>query len=160
VTLDGRSHDEDVSQGTVGGRGLPHRRRLRAPNQRPKLDRYATHLFLCCHAVRIDVDRGALDETEIDSFINERWLITVRKNAGFPIEPVLERWDRSPDLAIYEMSYLVYGLLEVIVDSYFVAVQSFDDYYDAVSDALLADRPLDPSKQRYWFDMRRAMVRF
>src|SRR5690349_14860995 len=55
-----------------------------SPHQRPKLDRYATHLFLSCHAIRIDVDRGALDETEIDSFINERWLISVRKNAGFP----------------------------------------------------------------------------
>ena len=59
------------------------------PHQRPKLDRYATHLFLSCHAVRVDVEGGALDETEIDAFINERWLITVRKNDGFSIDPVL-----------------------------------------------------------------------
>jgi magnesium transporter len=131
-----------------------------SPHQRPKLDRYATHLFLSCHAVRVDIDRGTLDETEIDSFINERWLITVRKNAGFPIDPVLERWDRSPDLARYGVSYLVYGLLDVIVDTYFVAIQSFDDYYEEVSEGLFADRPLDPSKQRDWFEMRRAIIRF
>ena len=59
-----------------------------------------THLFLSCHAVRVDLDAGELDETEIDAFINERWLITVRKDEGFPIEPVLQRWDRSPDLAV------------------------------------------------------------
>src|SRR4051794_38993185 len=34
-----------------------------SPHQRPKLDRYATHLFLSCHAVRIDVDSGTLAET-------------------------------------------------------------------------------------------------
>ncbi len=130
------------------------------PHQRPKLDRYATHLFLSCHAVRVEVDGGELGETEIDSFINERWLITVRKNDEFPIEPVLERWDRSPDLAIYGVSFLLYGLLDVIVDSYFAAVQSFDDYYEKVSDGLFADRALDPSQQRYWFEMRRALVRF
>ena len=28
------------------------------PHQRPKLDRYATHLFLSCHAVRVDVEAG------------------------------------------------------------------------------------------------------
>jgi magnesium transporter len=130
------------------------------PHQRPKLDRYATHLFLSCHAVRVDVERGALDETEIDAFINERWLITVRKNEGFSIDPVLERWDRSPDLAVHGVSFLLYGLLDVIVDSYFDAVQSFDDYYEEVSDGIFADRPLDPAQQRHWFDMRRAMVRF
>jgi magnesium transporter len=130
------------------------------PHQRPKLDRYATHLFLSCHAVRVDVEAGALDETEIDAFINERWLITVRKNDGFSIDPVLERWDRSPDLAIHGVSFLLYGLLDVIVDSYFDAVQSFDEYYEEVSDGIFADRPLDPAQQRHWFDMRRAMVRF
>jgi magnesium transporter len=130
------------------------------PHQRPKLDRYETHLFLSSHAVRVDVEEGALDETEIDAFINERWLITVRKNDAFSIHPVLERWDRSPDLAIHGVSFLLYGLLDVIVDSYFEAVQSFDDYYEEVSDGIFADRPLDPAQQRHWFDMRRAMVRF
>jgi len=130
------------------------------PHQRPKLDRYATHLFLSCHAVRVDVEAGALDETEIDAFINERWLITVRKNEGFPIDPVLQRWDRSPDLAVHGVSFLLYGLLDVIVDSYFEAVQSFDEYYEEVSDGIFSDRPLDPAQQRHWFEMRRAMVRF
>jgi len=130
------------------------------PHQRPKLDRYATHLFLSCHAVRVDVGGGRLDETEVDAFINERWLITVRENDRFSIDPVLERWDRSPDLAVYGVSFLLYGLLDVIVDSYFDTVQSFDEYYEEVSDGIFADRPLDPAKQRHWFDMRRAMVRF
>ncbi len=131
-----------------------------SPHQRPKLDRYATHLFLSCHAVRVDVEGGALDETEVDAFINERWLITVRKDEGFSIHPVLQRWDRSPDLAVQGVSFLLYGLLDVIVDSYFDAVQSFDEYYEEVSDGIFADRPLDPAQQRHWFDMRRAMVRF
>jgi magnesium transporter len=130
------------------------------PHQRPKLDRYATHLFLSCHAVRVDVDGGRLDETEVDAFINERWLITVRENDRFPIDPVLERWDRSPDLAVFGVSFLLYGLLDVIVDSYFDTVQAFDEYYETVSDGIFADRPLDPAKQRHWFEMRRAMVQF
>jgi magnesium transporter len=131
-----------------------------SPHQRPKLDRYSTHLFLSCHAVAVDIEGGDLIETEIDSFINERWLITVRKNDSFSIDPVLERWDRSPDLAAHGVSFMLYGLLDVIVDSYFDAVQSFDEYYEEVSAGIFADRPLDPAQQRHWFDMRRAMVRF
>jgi hypothetical protein len=82
------------------------------PHQRPKLDNYPTHLFLSCQAVRLNVENGSLDETEIDAFINERWLLTVRKNAGFSLDPVLERWDRSPNLAVNGVSFLLYGLLD------------------------------------------------
>jgi magnesium transporter len=130
------------------------------PHQRPKLDRYATHLFLSCQAVSVDTERGSLNETEVDAFIHERWLITVRKNDGFSMAPVLERWDRSPDLAVFGVSFLLYGMLDVIVDRYFEAVQSFDEYYEEVSDGIFSDRPLDPAQQRHWFEMRRAVVRF
>ena len=130
------------------------------PHQRPKLDHYADHLFLSCHAVRVDAERGSLDETEIDAFLNERWLITVRKDDRFSVHDVIERWDRSPDLAAHGVSFLLYGLLDVVVDGYFDAVQAFDDYYDEVSDSIFAERPLTPDEQRRWFDMRRSMVRF
>jgi magnesium transporter len=39
-------------------------------------------------------------------------------------------------------------------------VQTFDEYYDAVSDGIFAEKPLDLAKQRHWLDMRRAMFRF
>jgi magnesium transporter len=131
-----------------------------APHQRPKLDTYPSHLFLSCHAVRLDVAGGRLEETEIDAFVNERWLITVRKNDGFSIDPVLERWDRSPNLAVHGVSFLLYGLLDTVIDGYFDAIQAFDDYYDDVSEGIFSERPLDPAQQRHWFEMRRAMVRF
>ena len=130
------------------------------PHQRPKLDHYATHSFLSCHAIRVDAEAGRLDETEVDAFINSRWLITVRKDDGFPIEPVMQRWDRSTDLAKFGVGYLLYGLLDVVVDGYFDAVQAFDDYYDEVSEEIFSEQPLEPAQQRHWFQMRQALVRF
>lgn len=130
------------------------------PHQRSKLDRYDTHLFLSSHAVRVNRDEGTLEETEIDAFLDERWLITVRKDEGFPMDPVLRRWDRSSDLAIHGVSFLLYGLLDVVVDGYFEAVEAFDVYYDGVSEGIFSERPLNPGEQRHWFQMRRAMVRF
>ena len=129
-------------------------------HQRPKLDHYATHLFLSCHAVRVNTDDGGLDETEIDAFIDSRWLITVRKDDGFSMDPVLQRWDRSPDLLANGVTFLLYGLLDVVVDSYFETVQAFDDFYDEISEGIFKDEPLDPAQQRHWFQMRRALVRF
>ena len=70
-------------------------------HQRPKLDFFGTHEFMTCHAVRVDREAGELEKTEIDAFINPRWFITVRKDDGFPIQGVMDRWERSPDLAAH-----------------------------------------------------------
>ena len=130
------------------------------PHQRPKLDHYSTHSFLSCHDVRVNSDAGRLEDTEVDAFIGPRWLITVRQDEGFPIEPVVQRWDRSPDLLVHGVGFLLYGLLDVIVDDYFDAVQAFDEYYDEVSEGIFAETPLQPSQQRHWFQMRQALVHF
>ena len=129
-------------------------------HQRPKVDHYESHLFLSCHAVSIDDHAAHLDESEIDAFVGDRWLITVRKDEGFSMTPVLQRWDRSPDLVARGVSFLLYGLLDVVVDGYFEVVESFDEYYDEVSEGIFSDKPLEPSEQRDWFKMRRALVRF
>ena len=76
------------------------------------------------------------------------------------MEPVVERWDRAADLAVHGPSFLLYGLLDVVVDGYFDAVEAFDDYYDEVSEGIFAERPLELGQQREWFHMRRALVRF
>jgi magnesium transporter len=130
------------------------------PHQRPKVDYYASHLFLACHSVRVDVEQGTLDETEVDAFINRRWLVTVRKNEGFSMDAVLRRWDRSPDLAVHGVSFLLYGLLDVVVDGYFEAVQTFDDFYDEISEGIFSETPIQPSQQRHWFETRRSLIRF
>ena len=128
--------------------------------QRPKLDRYATHLFLSCHAVGVDAQEGTLIETEVDAFISQRWLVTIRESPAFTIESVLERWDDSPDLAAHGVDFLLYGLLDAVVDGYVDVIQAFDDYHDLISERMFAEQSLDPLRERYWFAMRRAMFRF
>jgi hypothetical protein len=101
-----------------------------------------------------------VEVTEIDAFVNHRWLVTVRKDDGFSMAPVLARWDRSIELTRHGVSFLLYGLLDVVVDGYFEAVEAFDDSYDEVSEGIFSEKPLDPAEQRLWFQMRRALVRF
>jgi magnesium transporter len=128
-------------------------------HQRPKLDRYPNHQFVTCHAIRIEPD-GVIVKTEIDCFVGTRWLITVRKDEGFPIEPLKARWEQSQHLMGHGVGFLLYALLDLVVDGYFEAVNEFDDYYDAVSEGLFADTPLEPRQQRAWFDTRRNLVQF
>lgn len=129
------------------------------PHQRPKLDHYPDHLFISCHATDVDPEKASLTETEIDAFVGDRWFITVRADEGFDIEEVVSRWDRSPDLAAGGVGFLLYGLLDVVVDDYFNSVDIFDEYYDQISQSIFSDHPIDPRDQIHWFQMRQALFR-
>jgi magnesium transporter len=130
------------------------------PHQRSKIDRYPSHLFLTSHAVHFDPDHLRLDTTEVDAFIGRRWVVTVRSSDLFAIDPVLRRWDSEPKLVAKGPGFLVYGVLDDIVDGYFAALEQFDEYYERISDDVFSDRPLRPDQQREWFEMRRTLARF
>ena len=87
---------------------------------------------------------------KIDGFINDRWLLTVRKGDGFDLDGVLQRVDRSSDLLTHGVSVLLYALLDVVVDGYFEAISGFDEYYDLNADDIFAEKPTKPSRQRHW----------
>jgi magnesium transporter len=129
------------------------------PHQRSKIDRYATHLFMAAYAARLDRDQAELVKTEVDAFVGKQWLVTVRSDE-FDMAPVLERWDSAPELVAVGVGFLLYALLDVIVDGYFDAISAFDDYYDEVGDGIFSDRPVGPEQQREWFEMRRTLTRF
>lgn len=130
------------------------------PHQRAKLDRYATHSFLSCHQVEISGEVPTMTSSEVDVFIGDHWLITVRQRPGLAIDELRRRWDRDPELSQFGVGFLLHGLLDLIVDGYFTAVEIFDDYYDDVMDGIFAERPMEPDAQRVWFEARRALLRF
>ncbi|MEN9822907.1 MAG: magnesium and cobalt transporter CorA [Actinomycetota bacterium] len=129
-----------------------------SPHQRPKVDRYDSHLFMSAHAVTAS-PHGHLRETEVNLFSDTNWIVTVRKGTQFDLAPVLDRTSRSADLSRYGIGFIAWAVLDVIVDGYLDAIQVFDDYYDKVSEGLFADQPLDLNGQREWFTMRKALVR-
>ena len=127
--------------------------------QRPKLDRYATHLFLSAYAVDIGTGGTRLDTHEIAVFITDQALITVRKDAGFDLAPVLARWDASPDLTVHGVAFLLYGLLDHLVDGHFHAVQQLDDAIEGVEELLFDERRAQILRvQRRSFELRKNLV--
>ncbi len=124
--------------------------------QRPKLDRYRTHLFANMYAVDFDPTSGRLTTSEISAFITPRALITVRK-ADFDIDTLISRWDANPDLAGSGVGFLVHGLLDAVVDGHYAAVQLLDDAVDELEDALFDPQPgLDI--RRRGFELRKSLA--
>jgi len=127
--------------------------------QRPKLDRYDSHLFVTSYAVALDMTSGELDTFEVAVFVTHNAVVTVRKSERFDIDGVVARWDASPDLAKHGVSFLLHGLLDYVVDGHFAAVQTLDDEIETLEDLLFDDQSSDLSVQRRSFELRKSLVR-
>ena len=124
-------------------------------HQRPKLDRYESHLFTSMYAVSLDPGSGQLTTGEINAFITPRALITVRKT-HFDVDTLLARWDvgRLPDGGV---GSLVHGLLDAVVDGHIHAVAELAEAVDALEDCLFDPQPVIDIHRR-GFQLRRTQV--
>ena len=127
-------------------------------HERPKLDRYRSHLFLAAYAVQLDTATGELATSELAAFITPRALITVRKDDRLDIGAIVSYWDASPDLAGAGVGYLLYGLIDNVVDGHFAAVQALDDTIEGLEDQLFDDSSRGNDLQRRTFELRKSLV--
>ena len=127
-------------------------------HERSKLDRYRSHLFLAAYAVQLDTATGEPATSELADFITPRALITVRKDDRLDIGAILSYWDASPDLAGAGVGYLLYGLIDNVVDGHFAAVQALDDTIEGLEDQLFDESSRGNDLQRRTFELRKSLV--
>jgi magnesium transporter len=129
-------------------------------HERAKLDRYSGYLFLNAYDARLDTVSGRLTTAEVSAFVTERALVTVRQSAAFDVDELLRHWDDEADLAQYGVAYLLHGLLDLLVDRHFAAVQALDEQLEGLEDLLFDPRAAatDRTMQRRNFQLYKSLV--
>lgn len=129
--------------------------------ERTKTVAYRTHTFFTVYAVLCrkpaDDTESSLDFHRISGFVLPRGLITVRLSPWYDIETVSQRFDELGGQE-YGVGALVHGLLDVIVDEHFEAVQALDDGIEALEDDLFENNTPRGGLQRKTFRLRKDLV--
>ncbi|RFU43162.1 magnesium transporter [Actinomadura logoneensis] len=108
-------------------------------HERTKLDHYTDYIFVNLYLPK--VDGSVMRLYEVSAFVTESALVTVRADPGFPVDELVDRWDRSPDLTRGEhpraaVALLLYALLDLVVDQQLAAAQAFDEEADALEELI------------------------
>jgi magnesium transporter len=130
----------------------------RARKQRPKIEVYEDYFFVVLHALSLD-GADELVDSEIHVFVGHRFLITLRYTPTFDISEVTRRWDRQPDLSREGCGYLLYALLDEVVDGYFDVVERYEDLSEDIEDEVFQDEP-ESGLQANIFRLKRQVVLF
>lgn len=132
---------------------------VRKHGQRAKLDRYPNHAFLVAYARAADGDM-----CEVDFFVGPNWLVSVRERNEhgevFAVEPVIRRYEsvRRLDRGV---GFLLYCLLDELVDGYFAEAEEAEDALEAIEDTLFEiGPPPDGTLQQSLLDLRRGLITF
>jgi magnesium transporter len=100
------------------------------PDQRPKVDEYKGYLFVVIHAVREHGDLHKVELCEIDLFIGRNYLVTVHHGTAPPLTEAFTRWTSGGDMIGEGLGYLVYTVLDSLVDSYFPVLDAIEEHME------------------------------
>ncbi|ULE33984.1 magnesium transporter CorA family protein [Mycobacterium sp. IDR2000157661] len=131
-----------------------------AESERTKAVVYRTHTFFTVYSVAAEdpgEDRSAFSVHRISGFVLPRGLITVRLSPEFDVDTVSQRFDELGGQE-HGVGALVHGLLDVVVDGHFDAVQALDDRIETLEDDLFEDRPQRVDVQRKTYRLRKDLV--
>jgi magnesium transporter len=125
--------------------------------QRPKVEVYDKYFFLVMHAVSLE--DGELRDQEVHAFVGPRYLVTLRYAPAFDLKPVLRRWERQQELTKEGGGFLLYALLDEVVDGYFDVVERFEDDSESVEEGVFADETR-PDIQERIFRLKKQVIEF
>lgn len=123
--------------------------------QRPKLEPYEKHLFLVLD--ELDEIDGQLEASQIACFVGDRYLLTLHDGAGRLLERARTRWEREKDALPGGITYLLYTLLDTVVDDYQAIADRLEEEIEELEEIILA-APTAPV-QRQVYELKQQVLR-
>ena len=124
---------------------------------RPKLDVYGEELFIVARTARLEEGTIVYGKTAI--FVGDRHIVTVRTGSLRDHTQLRAHLEASPHLLKYGVDYVLWGVLDFVVDCYLPIVESIEEeIFDTERRAL--DAFLSRAEINRIFTIRRELIRF
>jgi magnesium transporter len=107
-------------------------------HQRPKIEEYGDSLFVVMHTV--EVLGNELKAGEIDVFVGRNYVLSVRQQTERGFLDVRSRAEREPDLLKNGAGYVLYALMDAVVDRYFPVLDAVEIELEKVEEQLFSGR--------------------
>ncbi len=106
--------------------------------QRPKVEAYGGHFFIILRMIRLTPE---IEEEQVSLFFGPGFVLTVQERAGGDVfEPVRERIRRNRGrIRTAGADYLVYSLLDAVVDGIFPVLEAIGERIDASEDEAIGE---------------------
>lgn len=129
----------------------------------PKLDDYGDYIFTTVHGVDFSQLEEQFSTHELDVFLGDNFLVTFHKQQHKSVFDTRGRVVKNPDHLLRSPDWLLYSILDAMVDNYSPAMEQFDERVSRVEADVFghdADRALNEilTLKREILHLRRIIV--
>jgi len=128
----------------------------RNAHQYPKVERYGDALFVVARTAQVIKDKIAFGETHI--FVGKGYVVSVRHGPSTSYTAVRERVESCPLSLSRGEDYILYSILDFIVDNYAPVVEAAQSEVDSLEDRLLSRALPDAAIDRL-YTLRRELLK-
>jgi magnesium transporter len=108
----------------------------RKGHQRPKIEEYGDSLFVVMHLV--ELVGGELSIGEVAIFAGPNYVLSVRNHSAQHFLGVRERCEREPHLLRQGSGFVMYALMDAVVDRYFPIIDLFETELESIEERIFA----------------------
>jgi magnesium transporter len=105
-------------------------------HQRPKIEEYGDSLFTVIQTVEPDGDD--LRVGELDVFVGRNYILSVRSRSERGLADVRARCEREPDLLRHGSAYVLYALMDAVVDRYFPLIDALEVELEQIEERIFS----------------------
>lgn len=105
-------------------------------HQRPKFEEYGDSLFFVLHMIESDGDDLRVGEVNI--FVARNYVLSVRNRSERNFQDVRARCEREPELMQHGTGYILYALMDAVVDRYFPILDDIETRLETIEDQIFA----------------------
>ena len=124
-------------------------------HQRPKIEEYGDSLFAVLHAV--EMRDNELHVGEIDIFVGPNYVLSIRRDTERGFADVRARSEHEPDLLKHGAAYVLYALMDKVVDRYFPVLETLETELEAVEEQIFV-RNAARSNIEALYDLKRKLM--
>jgi len=107
-------------------------------HQRPKIEEYGDSLFVVLHTVEF-APTDEIKVGEIDIFVGRNYVLSVRSRTERGFKEVRARAERDPELLKHGSGYVLYALMDAVVDRYFPVLDAIESELERVEEHLFQE---------------------
>lgn len=109
-------------------------------HQRPKIEIYGDSLFIVIRTAQINQERH-IEFGETHFFVGTNFIVVVRHGFNVPYTEVRSRCESMPELLGKGQGFVLYALIDFIVDRYFPVVQEMETELEEIEDKIFKEKP-------------------
>jgi magnesium transporter len=128
----------------------------RQGNQRPKLEEYGDSLFVVLHTVEVAGEE--LNVGEVDVFVGRNYVLSARQSAERGFQDVRARCEREPDLLRHGPGYVLYTLMDAVVDRYLPVLDAVEAELEALEEQIFTGKAPRENIESLYYVKQKLMV--